>query len=57
MKNAVVTVNDIFVGVKDDVDLLEALPEVFLVLKGNGLKLKRNCLYFGKIKFGTWVTK
>ena len=46
LKNTVVRGDNILAEKKDDVNLMKILCEVFVVFKGNGLKLKKEkCLY------------
>ena len=50
LKHALVRVDDVLVGGKDDQELLNNLKSVFIVLKGNGLRLKREKCVFLKGK-------
>ena len=50
LKNTVVRMDDILVGGWDNAELLKIFCEVFVVLKGNRLKLKKEkCLFLQEI--------
>ena len=46
LKHTVLRVDDILLGGKNDQELLNNLKSVFIVLKGNGLRLKREKCVF-----------